>query len=157
MTVLDPDDRAERALELHLAGLGYDRIAEVLGYANRGGAFKAAQRALTARKRPGGAPAAGDADSDPVDDEEVAQVTSEIARLDAMRVGLWSKARKGDVQAVDRVIRIGERQMELRELLRRRTPPAPAPATSLTDFEKRLRERQRDLGREPVPESRSSR
>lgn len=146
MTVLDPDQRAEKALELHLAGVPYQRIADMLGYANRGGAHKAVGRALAAGKPPSAPPApASSAEAEDGDDRPT-HIEVELLRLDAMRTGLWSKARRGDVQAVDRVIRIGERQMDLRELLRRQAPPAATVATSLSDFEKRLRERERYLG-----------
>lgn len=145
MTAVDSDHRADKALELHLAGLPYQRIAEVLGYANKGGAYKAVRRALTAGKPPLAtpAPAGNDGGADGVD--RAAEIEVELLRLDAMRAGLWSKARRGDVQAVDRVIRIGERQMELRALLRRHTPVVPV-TTPLSEFEDRLRERQRYLG-----------
>lgn len=143
------DDRAERALELHLAGLPFQRIADMVGYANKGGAYKAVQRALTAGKPPTSTtvPAGPDgcADGDADGDGWATEIEVEMLRLDAMRMGLWSKARRGDVQAVDRVLRIGERQMELRELFRRHTPAVPV-TTSLSDFEKRLRERQHHLG-----------
>jgi hypothetical protein len=94
----DPADRQARALELHLAGATYDAIADALGYASRSGAYKAVQEALT---QLGDSPQVGEA------------VGTEVARLDAMLVGLWSKARKGDVAAVDRVLRISERRMAL--------------------------------------------
>ncbi|NYI78713.1 hypothetical protein [Nocardioides panzhihuensis] len=145
MAAVDPDDRADKALELHLAGLPYQRIAEVLDYANKGGAYKAVRRALTAGKPPPANPAPAGDDEDGDSDDRATEIEVELLRLDAMRAGLWSKARRGDVQAVDRVIRIGERQMELRALLRRHTPATPV-TTPLSDFEERLRERQRYLG-----------
>lgn len=146
MTNLDPDQRAEKALELHLAGLPFQRIAEMVGYANKGGAYKAVQRALTAGKPTSATPTPTGADGAAGGDDRAEEIETELLRLDAMRTGLWGKARRGDVQAVDRVIRIGERQMELRELLLRRTPAAAPAATSLSDFETRLRERQRYVG-----------
>jgi hypothetical protein len=91
-------ERAARALELHLAGAGYDRIAAALGYANAGGAWKAVQRALAAR---------------PAVDGHAEVVAVELARMDALMTGLWPKARRGDVAAVDRVLKIGERRTTL--------------------------------------------
>jgi|tagenome__1003787_1003787.scaffolds.fasta_scaffold20936992_4 hypothetical protein len=91
-------ERAAQALELHLAGATYERIAGALGYANRGGAFKAVQAALAAR------PAAPE-------QSEVVQV--KLARMDALLTGLWPAARRGDVAAVDRVLKIGERRTQL--------------------------------------------
>lgn len=43
--------RAERAVDLRLAGLDYDTIAQRLGYANRSGSWKAVQRCLKERQR----------------------------------------------------------------------------------------------------------
>ena len=88
------DDRRARALELHLAGATYDAIAKHVGYADRSGAFQAVQAALAAGVEP------LDADS----------VTTELARLDALLTSVWPKARKGDLQAVDRVLKISERR-----------------------------------------------
>lgn len=90
--------RRARALELHLAGASYDTIATQVGYASKSGAHKAVQEALTAL----GSPA-------PVGEA----LETELARLDAMLTGLWPKARRGDVQAVDRVLKIGERRGQL--------------------------------------------
>lgn len=123
------DDRADRALELHLAGATYDAIAQTLGYSNRSGAFHAVKRALGARK--------------PTRDQhEAAQ--AELMRLDAMLTGLWAKARKGDFGAVDRVLKIGERRMELLEFLRVFPAPqdTPAKVTPLDTFLQRHKERE---------------
>lgn len=93
-----PDERRAKALELHLAGATYDAIAQAVGYASRSGAHKAVQEALK------------DLGSPPVGTEVL---QSELARLDAMLTGLWPKARRGDVAAVDRVLKIGERRATL--------------------------------------------
>lgn len=93
-------EKRAKALELHLAGANYDAIASAVGYASRSGAFKAVQAAL---KTLGDPALTGNS------------LDTELARLDAMLTGLWPKARRGDVQAVDRVLKIGEqrRQIEL--------------------------------------------
>lgn len=153
MAVSTHDDRPQRALELRLAGAPYDRIADAVGYSNKGTAYRAVQRALGEMQRQTTvATTESTGDTTPAD-ENRDMIDLEMARLDAMRTGLWSKARRGDVQAVDWVIRIGERQMELRELLRRQAPPVAPAATSLSDFEKRLRQRERNLGSNPAPGS----
>lgn len=97
MTSPKPDERRAKALELHLAGATYDAIAQAVGYASRSGAHKAVQEALTDLGRP----ISGTA------------LDTELARLDAMLTGLWPKARRGDVQAVDRVLKISERRSAL--------------------------------------------
>lgn len=128
MTSSQPDARRAKALELHLAGATYDAIAQAVGYASRSGAHKAVQEALAGLGRP----AAG---------SEVADAA--IARLDAMLTGLWPKARRGDVQAIDRVLRIEERRMLLEtERASAEGAAAEPKETGLSDFEKRLRERE---------------
>jgi hypothetical protein len=92
--------RRAKALELHLAGATYEAIANVVGYASKAGSYKAVQEALAAQAPPG-------------DDDSPVDYDTEIARLDAMLTGLWGKARRGDVQAIDRVLRIGERRAHL--------------------------------------------
>lgn len=142
MAVANHYDRPQRALELRLAGAPYDRIAEAVGYSNKGTAYRAVQKALGAMQ-----PTTSTTATDTTEDgEERSAIEIEMVRLDALRTGLWSKARRGDVQAVDRILRIGERQLELRELLRRQRPPVSPAATPLSDFEERLRERQRYMG-----------
>lgn len=128
MAASTPGERAERALELRLAGASFDAIAKTLGYSNKGGAFKAVQRALSARK-----PSTSQRDAAEV----------ELARLDAMTSGLWVKARKGDAAAVDRVLKIGERRMALLGLLAEESVSGtPAGVTALDEFQRRLAERQ---------------
>lgn len=101
-----PEERRAKALELHLAGATYDAIATACGYAGRSGAYKAVQEALKDRR-----------EEPPEDDAPEGAFDTELARLDAMLRGLWPKARKGDVAAVDRVLRIEERRNELRARL----------------------------------------
>jgi hypothetical protein len=91
------DERRAKALELHLAGATYDAIANAVGYASRSGAHKAVQEALLDLGRP----------------VQGTAIDTELARLDAMLTGLWPKARRGDVQAVDRVLKISERRSVL--------------------------------------------
>lgn len=93
-----PDDKKARALELHLAGASYQTIATQLGYASKASAHKIVQQALVDL----GTPSMSDDDA-----------TTELARLDAMLTGLWPKARRGDVAAVDRVLKISERRSAL--------------------------------------------
>jgi len=121
-------ERTARALELHLAGHSYAAIAKAVGYAHKASALKAVRRALAATQTS-------------QDMREAAEV--ELLRLDAMLTGLWALARRGEPEAVDRVMRINRRQGELRELLDREAPAPPEQETGLSEFERRLRERQR--------------
>lgn len=95
------EERRRQALELHLAGATYDEIAAQCEYAGRSGAYKAVQQALAARRTPDVAP------------EDAKPAETELARLDAMLTGLWPKARRGDVAAVDRVLQIEQRREKL--------------------------------------------
>lgn len=90
----DLADRRRQACELRLAGVEWAQIAKQVGYASASGAFDAVQAAI----REGV-------------EESAAQVRQqELARLDAMLMGLWTKARRGDAQSVDRVLRIMDRR-----------------------------------------------
>jgi hypothetical protein len=91
------DDSRRRALELHLAGASYQAIADALGYAAKSRAYTLVREALADLEVPAAA----------------AMAATEVARLDAMLQGLWPKARRGDVQAVDRVLKIEERRHQL--------------------------------------------
>jgi hypothetical protein len=117
----DRQERNQRALELHLAGATYERIAQVLGFASKATAHKAVKDALAAR---------------PLPEEGEDPATVELARLDAMLVGLWPQARKGNVAAVDRVLKISERRVALMALANR-----PATGSAPVDPLDELRQR----------------
>lgn len=121
------DQKRSRALELHLAGATYDAIAEAVGYAGRSGAYKAVQEALADLGEPAATSEAA---------------ATELARLDAMLTGLWPKARRGDVQAVDRVLKISERRALLLTAASQAAPLPEPKETPASDFERRLRERE---------------
>lgn len=90
-------EQRRRALELRKAGATYDQIAQQVGYTNRGSAHRAVMAALK------------EITAEPA--QEVRQL--ELERLDAMLLGLWPAARKGNQGAVDRVLRIMERRAKL--------------------------------------------
>lgn len=129
MTTRDNAERNARALELHLAGVPYVRIAQAIGLASKSAAYEAVQTALRAKQEQEeqAAPAEVDAlDAAPDSGDVVTNgVRSELARLDAMLTGLWPRARQGDVKAVDRVLKLGERRLALLNLAARTAPPAP--------------------------------
>lgn len=83
-----------KALELRKAGATHDQIAEQLGVANRSVAWKLVRSAIVEIVR------------EPA--EEVLQI--ELARLDAMLLGCWTKAKSGDPHAIDRALRIMDRR-----------------------------------------------
>jgi hypothetical protein len=90
-------DRHRQALELHKAGVGYQVIADRLGYAGPSGAFKAVEAALQKTLQ------------EPADELR----TLELERLDLMHQALWPKAVTGNLRAVDRVLSIMKRRSQL--------------------------------------------
>jgi hypothetical protein len=91
--------RELECLALRKAGATYDQIAEKTGLA-REGARLAVSRALKSL-----------AEATTEAAEEVRQL--ELDRLDAMLLGLWQKAQRGDTAAIDRVLKIQERRARL--------------------------------------------
>ena len=90
-------ERRAQALELRKAGASYEQIARQVGYSNRGNAYRAVMLGLAE-----------------VTQEPALEVQKlELERLDAMLLGLWPQARRGEGAAVDRVLRIMERRAKL--------------------------------------------
>lgn len=86
-----------KVVEAVAHGATYQEAAEHAGYANRSGAYKAFWKAMDHREA-----------------EAVEQHRAlELARLDALQVGLWDRAVGGDVKAVNAVLRIIERRSRL--------------------------------------------
>ena len=82
--------KRRRALELRMAGNIYEDIAQAVGYKSRSAAKNAIKSALRA-----------------IDREPAADVKAlELERLDKILTALWGLVGKGDVQAIDRVIRV---------------------------------------------------
>ncbi len=90
-------ERQGRAINLRKAGAGYEEIARQLGYAGPSGAYKAITTALHALTR-----------------EPARELRDlELARLDDLLRGIWPDAREGNVQKIDRVLKIMARRAEL--------------------------------------------
>lgn len=116
----DPEVAEKRckALRLRKAGLGYEAIAQKVGYSNPGSAYKAVQQALKATLR------------EPADDVRIL----EAERLDRLMLGLWKQASGGDTDAVDRVLRIMDRRARLLGLdAPPKAPIPPQPGTGPPD------------------------
>jgi len=90
-------DRMMKALEFRKAGLSYEEIAHRTGYKTPQAAWKAVQSALNRSLKEAG--------------EEVR--TIELQRLDAMMLPLYARAKKGELGAVDRLLKILERRAKL--------------------------------------------
>lgn len=82
--------RRLRCVELAGAGKTYEQIAAEVGFSNKSSARKAVVAALAARE------------ANAVD--ELRHI--EVARLDSLQAASWEDALGGNVQAVDRILRI---------------------------------------------------
>ena len=94
---LAAQERQLKALELRLAGVTYQQIADELGYAGRQGAFKAVEAALRLTLR------------EPAD--SLRRISAE--RLDRATLAIWRAVSAGDLQAIDRLLRIEARRAKL--------------------------------------------
>lgn len=107
-------EKRRQALELRKAGVGYEQIALKVGYSGPGAAYREIHAALREITR------------EPAEELR----TLETERLDRMLMGLWEKARSGDLKTVDRVLRIMERRSRLLGL----DAPVKATLSSFDDF-----------------------
>jgi hypothetical protein len=90
-------ERQAQALALHKAGIGYQGIADRLGYAGPSGAYKAVEAALHKTLQ------------EPAD--ELRQL--ELARLDALHQAVWDTAMAGHLPSVDTVLKCMTRRARL--------------------------------------------
>lgn len=93
--------RQATAAELRTQGYSYDEIAQVLDYKDRSGAWRAVMKAMN--------------------DRQVTAVDRlrmvEFAELTEQHRVAWQKAKAGDFNAIDRVLRCAEGRMSLLGLL----------------------------------------
>jgi uncharacterized protein (DUF1778 family) len=92
-------ERQKKALELRRMGLGYIEIGEQIGIS------KSQAQRLVAR--------AMEESRLQIDESAADLKAEELSRLDGMLRAVWPQARKGSLQAVDRVLKIGERRAKL--------------------------------------------
>lgn len=90
-------ERQLQALELRAGGVSFPRIAQRLGYDGPSGAYKAV---LTALKRTQQEPA-----------DEVRRLA--VERLDRILFAIWKRALDGDLECIDRVLKIETRRAKL--------------------------------------------
>jgi hypothetical protein len=94
---LAPGTRAHMAFEMRRAGADYELIAEKLGYKSAGGAEQAVRGRVKKLYTP----------------EDVDRVVEmELARLDALQLIAWRRAKNGDLAAIDRILKIMERRSQ---------------------------------------------
>jgi hypothetical protein len=94
---LSAAERQRNALELRKAGIGYQQIADALGYRGVSGAYYAVQSALKRTMR----------------EPSKAVRALEQARLDKILSAVWPAAISGDLNAIDRVLKIMARRAAL--------------------------------------------
>lgn len=90
-------EKQRRALDLRKGGATYVQIAQELGYKDHTAAVAAVKVALQKTLQ------------EPAD--ELREL--ECARLDTLLISIWPTARRGDLGAVDRVLKIMARRAEL--------------------------------------------
>jgi len=94
---IEVTERQRQAVELRKAGAGFEEIARQLGYKDASGAYRAVKAALRKTIQ------------QPADELRAL----EAARLDAMLLGIYADARKGNVLKIDRVLKIMARRADL--------------------------------------------
>lgn len=94
---LQAQERVNRALELRKAGATFQAIAEQCGYKNAQRAHQAVTKAIRDLPREAA--------------EDVRQI--EVERLDRLMLGAWDRARRGDIEAGNYVLRIMKRRADL--------------------------------------------
>lgn len=92
------EDKDLAALELRRAGVSVPKIKEQLGFRSRTSCEAAIARAMAAQG---------------VVTDPVAVRLAELDRVDQLQAAVWVKARRGDVNAIDRVLKLTEVRMRL--------------------------------------------
>ncbi len=123
--------RRAQALEYHLAGSTYQELRILCGYQSTSSAYRAVQKAL-------------DELGEPVSVEEVrADAKRALHRIDAMRKGVWGKARKGDLKAIETVLKLDERRSKIlaKETAAKAAQSVESEGAAVYDLQRRLEER----------------
>lgn len=89
--------RAAVAVEMRLAGSSYDDISQALGFANRSGAWKAVDRALTRTR----------------DERAASYFAVTMNDLELLHERAWSAAMAGDLTAIATCLRAGRLKRRL--------------------------------------------
>ena len=90
-------ERRTKAVALAVSGHGYQAIADLMGYANRGTVYRIVQEALKAHQV--------------TSIDEVREL--EATRLDALQAALWPDAISGNCQAGQTVLKIMDQRAKL--------------------------------------------
>lgn len=90
-------ERQRQALQLRTAGATFDKIAGELGYASASGAHKAVTTALKEL---------------PMEDAETLRAV-QLAQIDRAILSIYPRVTKGELAAIDRLVKLQSRQAEL--------------------------------------------
>lgn len=115
-------DRRKKALALLIAGMDYETIAERLNYSSRGAASKDICRMLAQHREE--------------EEEKVAEwIQMEVARYDRLQAAVWPKALRGDLKAIETVLKIiaGRAKLRIPEVLRAEVTGANGGPLQFTD------------------------
>ena len=114
-------ERRRRALELRMKGLTFSEIARQVGCASRSGAYEAVRAAL-------------DLDAGVANDEFR---KLHLARLEALLQAVWDTAARGKLGAIDRALKVLDREAKLSGLDLLRQPeerPEELPVKAYINF-----------------------
>lgn len=106
---MEAKERQRQALELRIAGVTLEVIAERVGFRSRQAAWDSIRRALEAIPRPAA--------------EQLRAL--DVERLDKMALAIWPRCLQGDLSAIDRAMRIFSQRARL---LGYEVNPEPAPS-----------------------------
>ena len=94
---LDKQEKAEKIIELRRTGATWELIAKATGYANASGAYKAYQKILASMVYP--------------KLEEYRHM--ELDLYDRLQLGVYERAKNGDIRAIDTILRISDRRRSI--------------------------------------------
>lgn len=96
-------ERRKKAITLRLAGMDWQSIADQLGYSTRGAAWTDVTRALEANL---------------AEQTQAADTLREVEslRLDRLQAAAWPSAVKGDLKAIETVLKVIDRRAKLHGL-----------------------------------------
>ena len=87
-------ERQAQAVALRKAGASYEQIAQQLAFVDRGAAYRSVTAALRALGR----------------DDAGEVLDLELSRLDEMQLAVWPAARRGDIKAIETVLKLQDRR-----------------------------------------------
>jgi transcriptional regulator len=93
-------EKRSEALALRIAGMSYEEIATTLGWANKSVAWKAVQKGIADVPR-----------------ENARELkTMQLETLNEAKLSIFAAVRRGDVQAIDRLIKVLDHEAKLEGL-----------------------------------------